>query len=143
MCSFKHVKILYILAGGADPSPPLGTVLGNLGVNTVNFCNNYNIYTKDLKDYFLLKVEIFIYENRSVTFNVLKPSISYFLHLLKYEKIISVKVFDRFHEKKIFCVNLYSIIKLALFKFPYLNLKQSLPILLGCVKSMNLVVVRS
>lgn len=34
----KYTKKIFIRAQSADPSPPLGTVLGNLGVQTSNFC---------------------------------------------------------------------------------------------------------
>jgi ribosomal protein L11 len=34
----KYIKKIFIRAASADPSPPLGTVLGNLGVQTTLFC---------------------------------------------------------------------------------------------------------
>lgn len=33
----KHVKRIYLFSQSADPSPPLGTVLGNLGVILIHF----------------------------------------------------------------------------------------------------------
>jgi large subunit ribosomal protein L11 len=125
----------------ADPSPPLGTVLGNLGVNTNTFCTSFNLYTKNLSKYFLLKVTINILENRTTTFSVKLPSIGFILGLLRFSKIIKVKVHDRLHEKSVLCVNIYSLLKLSKFKFPYCNLKQSFSIVLGTVKSMKLTIV--
>lgn len=138
----KHIKKIYLRAQSADPAPPLGTILGNLGVNTNTFCTSFNLYTKGLPSYFSLKVTIFIYENRTASFIVQLPSIGFILSLLKFNKIIKVRVHDRFHEKTVFCIKLYSLLKLAKLKFPYLPLKSSLSIILGSVKSMNLIVVK-
>lgn len=33
----KHIKKIYISSQSADPSPPLGTILGNLGVIQILF----------------------------------------------------------------------------------------------------------
>jgi len=91
----KYLKQLFIRARSADPSPPLGTVLGNLGVNTVSFCTAFNLFTNNLPEYFLLKVKISIFENRSFTFVISLPTVGYLLSLLKYETTIKVKVVDR------------------------------------------------
>jgi len=84
----KYLKTLYIRANSADPSPPLGTVLGNLGVNTTLFCTNFNLFTKTLPVYLVLKVSISIFENKSTSFIIDLPSIGYILSLLKFEHII-------------------------------------------------------
>jgi large subunit ribosomal protein L11 len=137
----KHVKKIYILSQSADPSPPLGTVLGNLGVNTNTFCTAFNSFTKNLPNYFLLKVTIYVLENRTTSFIVFLPSIGYILTLLKFVKILKVRVFDRFHDKNFFCVTVFSLLKLAKLKFPHSSLKKSFPVILGTVRSMNLTVV--
>ena len=66
------------------------------------------------------------------------PSISYFLNLLKFDKLITVRVSDRLHEKIVPSVTLYSILKLAKLKFPYMDLRASFKIIVGTVNSMNL-----
>jgi len=133
-------KKMFIGAGKADPAPPLGTVLGNLGVTTSAFCLQFNQFTQDLPAYFVLKTFIVITSNRTFTFSVTLPSTTHFLNLLKFSKIIQVRVHDRYHEKTIFCIDLLSIVQLAKFKFPYIPLQQSVPILLGSVRSMGLVI---
>ena len=137
----KHTKRIYVLSQSADPSPPLGTVLGNLGVNTSSFCNGFNTYTKELPNYFLLSTTIYILENRTTSFVVNLPNIGYILSLLKYNKIIKVLVNDRNKEKNVSCVNIYHLLKLSKLKFPYLPLKKSLSMVLGTVKSMNLTII--
>ena len=84
----SHLKILSIRSQFADPSPPLRTILGNLGVNTISFCNSFNTYTKNLPDYFTLKVLINISINRTFTFQIFLPSMGSILNLLKFQKII-------------------------------------------------------
>lgn len=138
----KYIKKIFIHAQSADPSPPLGTVLGNLGVTTSNFCTSFNLFTKQLPVYFLLKVTISIFENKSTTFTVDLPSTGYFLSLLKFNHIIKVRVFDRLHDKTIQCVKLVELLKLARLKFPQLPLDQSFFIIWGSVKAMNLYVIR-
>lgn len=38
--SKKKNLIIYIYAQTAESGPPLGTILGNLGINTVKFCKD-------------------------------------------------------------------------------------------------------
>jgi ribosomal protein L11 len=90
-----HIKKCFLVSKSAEPIPPLGTILGNLGVNTVKFCEEFNIFTKNLPTYFLVKVIIYILDNRSFKFKVFFPSTSFILNILKFEKIIKVKFFDR------------------------------------------------
>lgn len=139
--NLKYTKRLFIQSSSAEPVPPLGTILGNLGVNTVSFCNDFNIYTKNLPIYFVLKVFIYIYENKSVVFSVDLPSTGFILNLLKFNKVIKFKLFDRINEKSIACVKISCVLKLAKMKFPALPLKKSTSIIFGSLKSMQLIVV--
>ncbi len=91
----KYKKSIFIRSQSADAAPPLGTVLGNIGVNTINFCTAFNLYTKQLPTYFLLNVNIIIFDNRTFIFSVKLPPLGFILNLLKFEKIIKVKVNDR------------------------------------------------
>merc|ERR1712113_717579 len=40
---------LYVDAGKANPSPPVGPMLGSRGINIMAFCKEYNALTKDKK----------------------------------------------------------------------------------------------
>lgn len=141
MVDVKLIKKNFIFAGIADPAPPLGTVLGNVGVNTTNFCNQFNIYTKNLPSYFRLKVEIKILVNNNCLFSVQAPSTSYFLNMLKFDKMIKVRVHDRFNEKTISCIGITQLVKLAQFKFEQLSLHQAMRIIQGTLKSMNIMII--
>ncbi len=59
-------------AGGATPAPPVGTALGPHGVQTMEFCKQYNAATENQRGT-VIPVDITIYEDRSFTF-VLKTT---------------------------------------------------------------------
>ena len=59
-------------AGSATPAPPVGTALGPHGVQTMEFCKQYNAATEAMKGT-VIPVEISIYEDRSFTFVLKTP----------------------------------------------------------------------
>ncbi len=59
-------------AGSATPAPPVGTALGPHGVQTMEFCKQYNQATENMRGQ-VVPVDITIYEDRSFSF-VLKTS---------------------------------------------------------------------
>src|SRR5438046_9368419 len=63
---------LQLPAGKATPAPPVGTALGPHGVQTMDFCKQYNAATED-KTGSVIPVETTIYEDRSCTFILKTP----------------------------------------------------------------------
>ena len=59
-------------AGQATPAPPVGTALGPHGVQTMEFCKQYNAATENQRGQ-VIPVEITIYEDRSFTFVLKTP----------------------------------------------------------------------
>ena len=59
-------------AGSATPAPPVGTALGPHGVQTMEFCKQYNAATESMRGS-VIPVDITIYEDRTFSF-VLKTS---------------------------------------------------------------------
>ena len=59
-------------AGGATPAPPVGTALGPHGIQTMEFCKQYNAATESQRGS-VIPVEISIYEDRSFTFMLKTP----------------------------------------------------------------------
>jgi large subunit ribosomal protein L11 len=59
-------------AGGATPAPPVGTALGPHGVQTMEFCKQYNAATENQRGT-VVPVEITIYEDRSFSFVLKTP----------------------------------------------------------------------
>jgi len=58
---------LQIRAGQATPAPPVGTALGQHGVNIMEFCRQYNEQTQQQAGQ-VIPAELTIYEDRSFTF---------------------------------------------------------------------------
>lgn len=58
-----------IKAGQASAAPPVGSTLGQYGVNMMDFINPFNEQTKELQGA-LLTVHITIFEDRSMQFRV-------------------------------------------------------------------------
>ena len=63
---------LQIPAGQATPAPPVGTALGQHGVNIMDFCRQYNEATQQQSGQ-IIPVELTIYEDRSFSFITKQP----------------------------------------------------------------------
>jgi large subunit ribosomal protein L11 len=63
---------LQIRAGQATPAPPVGTALGQHGVNIMDFCRQYNDVTQPFAGQ-VIPVELTIYDDRSFTFVTKQP----------------------------------------------------------------------
>ena len=59
-------------AGSATPAPPVGTALGPHGVQTMEFCKQYNQATENQRGN-VIPVEITIYEDRTFSFVLKTP----------------------------------------------------------------------
>jgi large subunit ribosomal protein L11 len=68
----KAIIKLQIQAGKANPAPPVGSALGQHGVNIMAFCKEYNEQTAALAGS-VIPAEITIYEDRSFTFITKTP----------------------------------------------------------------------
>lgn len=71
----KTIVKLTIPAGSANPAPPVGTALGPHGIKIMDFCNEFNEKTKDMRGSLIPSV-ITIYEDRSFDFIIKKPPVS-------------------------------------------------------------------
>lgn len=136
MLAVKNTIFLFIRSQSAESGPPLGTVLGNLGLNAVKFCKEFNDFTKELPSYFLLKVKILILEDRSYNFSVFLPTTGFILMFVKFQLLTKKPVKDL----KKYLVSLKNIVSLAKLKFPTLYLKKSISIIFGSLTSCNLYV---
>ena len=63
---------LQIRAGQATPAPPVGTALGQHGVNIMEFCRQYNEQTQQFNGQ-VIPAELTIYEDRSFSFVLKQP----------------------------------------------------------------------
>ena len=70
---------LQVPAGAANPSPPIGPALGQRGLNIMEFCKAFNAQTQNLEKNAPIPVVITVYQDRSFTFEMRTPPVSYFL----------------------------------------------------------------
>ncbi|MFC1948782.1 50S ribosomal protein L11 [Chloroflexota bacterium] len=68
----RAVLKLQIPAGKANPAPPVGSVLGQHGVNIMAFCKEYNERTSSQAGS-IIPAEITVYEDRSFSFITKSP----------------------------------------------------------------------
>ncbi|MDR0580601.1 MAG: 50S ribosomal protein L11 [Holosporaceae bacterium] len=73
-----YVK-LHVPAGKANPSPPIGPALGQRGLNIMEFCKAFNAQTQSYEVGTPLPVVITAYGDRSFSFIIKLPPVSYFL----------------------------------------------------------------
>jgi len=69
---------LQILAGQANPSPPVGPALGQRGVNIMEFCKAFNAQTQNMQG-LTIPVIVTVFADRSFTFITKSPPASVLL----------------------------------------------------------------
>ena len=70
---------LQVPAGAANPSPPIGPALGQRGLNIMEFCKAFNAQTQKEEKNTPIPVVITIYADRSFTFEMKTPPMSFFI----------------------------------------------------------------
>ena len=71
----RAVITLQIMAGKANPAPPVGPALGQHGINIMGFCKEYNEKTAGQAGS-IVPAEITVYEDRSFAFVLKTPPAS-------------------------------------------------------------------
>ena len=70
---------LQVPAGAANPSPPIGPALGQRGLAIMEFCKQFNAQTAKEEKGTPIPVVITVYGDRSFTFEMRTPPMSFFL----------------------------------------------------------------
>ncbi|MFZ1813427.1 MAG: 50S ribosomal protein L11 [Rhizobiaceae bacterium] len=70
---------LQVAAGSATPSPPIGPALGQRGLNIMEFCKAFNARTQEMEKGMPIPVVITIFADKSFTFEMKQPPMSFFL----------------------------------------------------------------
>jgi large subunit ribosomal protein L11 len=65
--------------GSANPSPPIGPALGQRGLAIMEFCKQFNAQTQNMEKGSPIPVVITVYQDRSFTFEMRTPPVSYFI----------------------------------------------------------------
>lgn len=146
MCKAKNTKIkLFIPAGAAAATPPFGPILGQYGINTVQFCKDFNEVTDGLNLFFtdlildnfggfVLVVDIFINEDRTYKYIINKPPVSFLLRVLTGVKLGAPRTIVGQITKCEVCY-------IAQFKFPLLALSSACYMVSGVARSIGIRVV--
>ena len=73
-----YVK-LQVPAASATPSPPIGPALGQRGLNIMEFCKAFNAATQEMEKNSPIPVVITAYADKSFTFEMKQPPVTYFI----------------------------------------------------------------
>ena len=130
---------LQIPGGAATPAPPVGSSLGQHGVNIMDFCKRFNAETAGRRGE-TVPVQITVYEDRTFDFVVKTPPVT---ELIK-KKIKIDKGSSRPHEIKVGKISWHDIEDIARIKLPDLNafdIEQAKKIVAGSARSMGVDVI--
>lgn len=130
---------LALTAGKATPAPPIGPVLGQHGINLMNFCKEYNNRTAD-KSGLIIPIHMTIYEDKTYTFTLKSQPTSI---LLSKNCILEKSSFD---QKKIVTrkINSQKVEEIACYKLEDLNttdIKKAISIIAGTAKNMKIEII--
>ena len=131
----KSIVKLQIPAGQANPAPPVGPVLGQNGVNIMEFCKEFNERTKGQMGSIIPAV-ITIFEDRSFTFVTKQPPVTDMIKkALKLEKGSGVP-----NKTKVGKLSKQQLEDIAKAKMPDLNtedIDQAVKIIAGSARQMG------
>lgn len=125
----KKVKLI-LNAGKAVPTPPVGPVLGQYGINLSQFCKDFNEITKEYEG-LSVAVSVFIQDNKKFFLRVKKPTSTSLLK--KYMR----------NENSFKYINSSDLITIAELKIADCNsksIKACVNSLIGTAKSMGFVI---
>ncbi|MBI5142880.1 MAG: 50S ribosomal protein L11 [Nitrospirae bacterium] len=138
----KEVKALVklqIVAGKANPAPPIGPALGPHGVNIMEFCKQFNAKTQGLGDT-IVPVVLTIFKDRTFTFITKTPPASQLVK--KAAGVIKGSAVP--NRDKVGKITMEQVRQIAETKLPDLNaydLKAAEAIIAGTARSMGVDVI--
>lgn len=138
----KEVKArirMKLPGGAATPAPPVGSALGQQGVNIMDFCKQFNAKTADKKGQ-TVPVLVTVYVDKKFDFVVKTPATS---ELIK-KKINVAKGSSLPHKQKVGTISWKDVEEIAKVKLPDLNaidIDQAKKVVAGTAKSMGIDVV--
>jgi large subunit ribosomal protein L11 len=141
MTMAKEVKTrikLQIGGGTATPAPPVGSSLGQHGVQIMEFCKQFNAQTAHLKGQ-TVPVVITVYKDKTFTFELKTPPVS---ELIK--KKINLAKGSANPKQIVGKIKMSDIEEIAKIKMPDLNafdIEQAKKIIAGSARSMGVEVI--
>ena len=133
----KVVK-LQLNAGKATPAPPVGPVLSPTGINTQQFCLQFNDKTREMAGY-MIPVVVTIYDDRSFTFVLKTPPAAFLL-----KKVAKLqKASSKGANEIVATISKEDLRKIAETKLPDLNaydIESAMKIIEGTARNMGIAV---
>ena len=129
---------LQIKAGAANPSPPVGPVLGSKGVNIMDFCKQFNARTQEQAGK-IIPVIIQVYGDKSFDFITKQPPVA--IQLLEVAKIKSGSAEP--NRKKVASITWDQVRAIATDKMKDLNafeIEKAMSMVAGTARSMGITV---
>jgi len=128
---------IYLRMGSVESGPPLSTILGNFGINTVKFVKDLNEFTGELPTYFLLVVKVFINSDRTYSFEINEPSVTQFLRILSKKRQVYVLAQGGMKTVDIKVISIVDIYFISMIKFGNFD-DSSLKMLYGSISSLDM-----
>jgi len=126
---------LRIPAGRASAGPPVGSTLGQYGLNMMDFINPFNEQTKDLQGSDVI-VHLQIFEDRTFTFNVIGEPVDDLIR-----KALNIKKGSGVpHKEKVGKLSQAQLTEIAEKKMNYLNandIEAAKKVIAGTARSMG------
>jgi len=137
--NIKSKLKLHVQGGAATPAPPVGSALGQHGVNIMEFCKQFNAKTADRKGE-TVPVEITVFKDRTFTFILKTPLTSELIR----KKINIPKGSARPHDSKVGKIKWSDIMEIAKVKLSDLNtrsIEEAAKAVAGTARSMGVDVI--
>ena len=135
----QAVVKLQLPGGKANPAPPVGPVLGQHGVNIMEFCKQFNAKTQKQMDE-IIPVILTVYKDRSFTFELKTSPVSYLIkRAIKIEKGSGVPNKDKVG--KITKAQVYEIAKVKMHDMTAADVEAAYKTVAGTARSMGVDVV--
>ena len=129
---------LQIKAGAANPSPPVGPALGSKGVNSMDFCKQFNARTQDQAGK-IIPVIIQVYGDKSFDFITKQPPVA--IQLLEAAKLKSGSAEP--NRKKVASLSWDKVKEIAEGKMSDLNafeIEKAMSMVAGTARSMGITI---
>lgn len=137
MKKVSAVVELMLPAQQATPAPPVGPALGQHGVNIMEFVKQFNAASKEFEPGTVVPVVITIYQDRSFSFVMKTPPVSYLLK--KYAKVQKGSSDPK--RQKVGKVTLQQVEEIAKIKLRDMNtkdIKAAIRMIVGTARSMGI-----
>ena len=128
-------------ANTATVSPPLSSVFGNLGLNTMKFCKEFNALTEQLMSYFLIKVYVKIdLTLKTWILKIGNVPVTYLYRLISLQIKKQFTGLGGFFFKEFFYITLKNFFLIILFIYGEIT-KKEIYNKLSIIKSMNMLIL--